>query len=123
MKDVISQGAIAGNPYSPAVLAGGFCFLAGHLGVDAEQRLVDGGIEAQTRKALDNLVATLAAAGLELGAVVRTSVWVTDYADMPAVNKVYAEYFPEQPPARTAFQVPVLPLGASFEIDGVAVAA
>lgn len=123
MKDVISKGAIAGNPYSPAVLASGFCFLAGHLGVDDDQRLVEGGIEAQTRKALDNLAATLAEAGLELSHVVRTSVWVTDYADMPAVNKVYAEYFPEQPPARTAFQVPVLPLGAAFEIDGIAIAA
>ena len=121
MKRVISEGALAGSPYSPAVIAGGFCFLAGHLGTDANQQLPDG-IEAQTRQALDNLSATLAAAGLDRTHVVRTSIWVRDYADMPTVNKIYADYFPDQYPARTAFQTPVLPLDALFEIDAIAVA-
>lgn len=121
MKRVISEGALAGSPYSPAVIAGGLCFLAGHLGIDANQQLPDG-IMAQTRQALDNLSATLAAAGLDRTHVVRTSIWVRDYADMPTVNKIYADYFPNQHPARTAFQTPVLPLDALFEIDAIAVA-
>lgn len=121
MKRVISEGALAGSPYSPAVIAGGLCFLAGHLGIDANQHLPDG-IEAQTRQALDNLSATLSAAGLDRSHVVRTSIWVRDYADMPNVNKIYADYFTDQHPARTAFQTPVRPLDALFEIDAIAVA-
>lgn len=118
-RTVVSEGAVGAGYYSPAVTVGGLCFLAGHLGVDEQDRVV-GDVEAQTRRALDNLVTTLRRAGLDLAAVVRTSVWVRDYADMPVVNRVYAEYFPTDPPARTAFQTAVLPLGAAVEIDGVA---
>jgi 2-iminobutanoate/2-iminopropanoate deaminase len=120
-KTVVREGAVSAGHYSPAVTAGGLCFLAGHLGVDEQERLV-GGVEEQTRQALENLTTTLRRAGLERSDVVRASVWVRDYADMPVVNKVYAEYFPTDPPARTAFQTPALPLDAAFEIDAVAVA-
>ena len=80
MKRVISEGAIAGSPYSPAVIAGGLCFLAGHLGINDNLDLMDG-IEAQTRRALDNLAATLGRAELSLEHIVRTSIWVRDYSE------------------------------------------
>jgi 2-iminobutanoate/2-iminopropanoate deaminase len=119
-KKFVSEGAVGVGYYSPAVLAGGVCYLGGHLGVDEHDRLV-GDVKAQTRQALDNLQATLHRAGLALTNVVRIGVWVRDYADMPAVNTVYAEYFPSQPPARTAFQTPALPLEAAVEFEGIAV--
>lgn len=87
-KSVVREGAVSAGHYSPAVTAGGLCFLAGHLGVDEEERLV-GGVEEQTRRALENLTTTLRRAGLERSDGVRASVWVRDYADMPIVNKVY----------------------------------
>jgi 2-iminobutanoate/2-iminopropanoate deaminase len=113
------EGRTAG-PYSPAVIAGGFCFVAGQVGVDGSGRLADG-IEAETRQALDNVRSILERAELDMSHVVRSTVWLTEMGDFRAMNAVYATYFESDPPARVTVQVAALPLGASIEIDAIAV--
>lgn len=113
----------AGAPYSQAIRAGGFLFCAGQVGLDpVSGALVDGGVEAQTRRLLDNVKAVLAGAGLDLADVVKTTVFVTDLADFGALNAIYAEYFTSDPPARSTVQVAALPAGAVVEIEVVALA-
>ncbi len=111
----------AGAPYNQAIRAGNFVFCAGQIGLDPETgALVEGGIEAQTRRVLDNVVAVLAGAGLTPRHVVKTTVFVADLADFAAVNAIYAEYFTHDPPARSTVQVAALPAGAAVEIEVVA---
>jgi 2-iminobutanoate/2-iminopropanoate deaminase len=123
---IVTDGApkpFAGAPYNQAIRAGGFVFCAGQVGLDPESgALVEGGIEAQTRRALDNIRAVLAGAGLGLEAVVKTTVFVTDLGDFAAMNAIYAEYFTTDPPARSTVQVAGLPAGAVVEIEVVAAA-
>ena len=109
------------GPYSQAVLAGGFLFTAGQVGLDpATGKLVEGGVEAQARRALANLREVLLAAGSDLHHVVKTTVFVTDMADFTRVNGVYAEVFGDHRPARSTVQAAALPLGALVEIEAVA---
>ena len=111
------------GPYAQGVAGGGFVFLSGQIALDPERgRLVDGSIEEETRRVLTNLRAVLAADGLDLDALVRTTVYLTDLADFPRVNQVYAEFFQEPFPARATVQVAGLPRGARIEIDGIALA-
>jgi 2-iminobutanoate/2-iminopropanoate deaminase len=112
------EGRVAG-PYSPGVVAGGFCFVAGQIGVGGDGTLPSG-IEAQTRNALDNVKGVLERAGLALHHVVRTTVYLTDIADFQTMNGVYADYFETEPPARVTIAVAALPLGAVVEIDAIA---
>lgn len=110
------------GPYSQAVAAGGLLFVSGQLGlVPATGKLADGDTAAQARQALDNLQSILVAAGAGLENVVKTTVLLKDMADFAEVNRVYAERFPERPPARAAYEVAALPLGALVEIEAVAV--
>jgi 2-iminobutanoate/2-iminopropanoate deaminase len=110
------------GPYSQAVRAGDFIFTAGQIPLDpATGHMVEGGIEAQTRQALTNLSAVLEAAGTALANVVKTTVFLTDIGEFKLMNSVYAEFFPDAPPARSAVQVAALPLGARVEIESVAV--
>lgn len=112
------------GPYSQAVRVGNFVYSAGQLGLDPKTgRLVEGGIEAQTRQALMNLQAVLEAAGSSLGHVVKTTVFLQDINDFKAMNGVYAVFFAQDPPARSAVQVAALPLGGLVEIEAVAVLA
>jgi 2-iminobutanoate/2-iminopropanoate deaminase len=83
-------------------------------------KMVDGGIEAQTERVLQNLEAVLTAGGATLRSVVKTTVYLVDLGDFPAMNAVYGNFFPEDPPARATVQVVKLPAGASVEIDAVA---
>jgi 2-iminobutanoate/2-iminopropanoate deaminase len=85
--------------------------------------MVEGGIEAQTDRVLMNLEAVLAAGGATLAAVVKTTVFLADLADFPAMNAVYGRYFPEDPPARATVQAARLPAGARVEIDAIAITA
>ena len=121
---VASEGAPAAiGPYSQAIKAGMFVFASGSLGMDpASGELVSGGVEAQTRQALNNLSAVLTQAGTSLGGVVKTTVFLADIGDYGAVNAVYAEFFPDAPPARSAVQVAALPRGAAVEIEVIALA-
>jgi len=105
--------------YSHAVRAGGFVFVTGQLGVDpATNRLVAGGIEAQTHQVMRNLVTVLAGAGASLNRVVMVRIYLVDFGDYPAMNAVYASYFAAgRYPARTTVGVTGLALGAAVEID------
>jgi len=109
------------GPYSQAVVAGSLLFLSGQIPLDPERgTIVEGSIEDETRQVLKHLAAVLAAEGLTLDAVVRTTVFLTDLEDFPRVNQAYAEFFTEPFPARATVQVAALPRGARVEIDAIA---
>jgi 2-iminobutanoate/2-iminopropanoate deaminase len=110
------------GPYSQAIERDGWVFLSGQIPLDPKTgKLVEGEIEAQTQRVLANLASVLEAAGLRLGNVVRTTIYLVDLAHFPRVNTVYAEHFSSEPqPARATVQVAALPLGASVEIDAIA---
>jgi 2-iminobutanoate/2-iminopropanoate deaminase len=109
------------GPYSQAIKAGGFVFVAGEKGIDpATGKIVEGGIQAETRRTLDNIKGILAAAGATMDDVVATSVYMVDLNDFGAMNEVYAEYFVKNPPGRTTVGVTALPAGAAIEITATA---
>ncbi|MEQ8663415.1 MAG: RidA family protein [Gammaproteobacteria bacterium] len=109
-------------PLSKAVRAGDFVFLSGQLGLDESGHLADG-IEAQTRHCLRNIRAILAAAGLDVGQVVKATAWLTDIDDFAAYNRVYAETFAAAPPARSTVVSGLALPGAKVEIEVIAYAA
>jgi 2-iminobutanoate/2-iminopropanoate deaminase len=110
--------ALPVGPYSQAIAAGDFVFVAGEKGIDpATNKIVEGGIAAETRQTLENIKAILAAAGLGLDRVVRSVVYMTDLGRFGEMNAVYAEYFPQDPPGRSCVQVVALPAGAHVEIE------
>jgi 2-iminobutanoate/2-iminopropanoate deaminase len=124
VKEIRSSGAPAPvGPYSQAVLHAGLVFASGQIPLDpATGRLVEGPIEAQAERVLENLRAVLEQAGSSLGRVLRTTVYLVDLSLFPRVNAVYARYFTGEPrPARATVQVSALPLGAQLEIDAVAI--
>jgi 2-iminobutanoate/2-iminopropanoate deaminase len=106
-------------PYSPVVVAGDQVFTAGQVGFDGEGNLVEGGVGAQTRQALDNLRACLQAGGCDLADVVKVTAFLDDLGDVEEYNAVYREYFDEPYPARTTVGVD-LPGGILVEIEAVA---
>ena len=109
------------GPYSAAVRVGNFVYTAGQIGIDpATGELVSGGIEAEIRQVLTNLKHILEAAGSSLDNVVKTTVFLRDINDFARMNAVYAEFFPENPPARSAVQAAALPKGVAVEIEAVA---
>ena len=109
------------GPYSQALRSGSLLFCSGQIPLDPDSgQLVEGGIEAQTVRVLDNLVAVLTAADLRLGNVVKTTVFLASMDDFPAMNEVYARYFDEDPPARSTIGVAALPKGARVEIEAIA---
>lgn len=110
------------GPYSQAIAAGGLVFLSGQIALDPERgKLVEGPIEEETRRVLNNLKAVLSAEGLTMNAIVRTTVYLTDLADFPRVNQTYAEFFEEPFPARATVQVSALPREGRVEIDAIAI--
>ena len=109
------------GPYSPAVWAGDTLYISGQIGIDpTTSQLVSDDAAAQADQTLKNLGALIEAAELTFDHVVKTTVILSDLADYPAVNEVYAKYFDAPAPARAAFAVKSLPLGAKVEIDAVA---
>lgn len=109
------------GPYSQAVRAGDFVFTAGQLGlVPGTKDFAGTDIEDQTRQALENLKSVLEAAGSCLKHVVKTTVFLADMGEFARMNAVYAEFFPEAPPARSAIQAAALPLAGRVEIEAVA---
>lgn len=125
-KQIIStdRAPAAVGPYSQAVKVGDFIYTAGQIPLEPQTgSLVEGGIEAQTRQAMENLSAVLEAAGSSLTQVVKTTIFVTDIKDFATVNQVYGSFFSDRPPARSTVQVAALPLGAGVEIEAVAILA
>lgn len=118
-----SSGAFAGQslPFSEAVEVDGLVFLSGQIGVSpGTLELVDGGIDAEARQTMENIGATLVAAGLGFEHVVKCTVMLADMADWPAFNAVYVTYFEPPYPARSAFGASGLALGGRVEVECIA---
>ncbi len=109
------------GPYSQAIVAGGFVFASGQVPIDpATGNFVEGGIKEQTKQSLTNVTHVLAEAGIDLSHVVKTTVFLSDMDNFAAMNEVYATFFSEPFPARSAVAVKTLPKGALVEIEVVA---
>lgn len=124
-KEIVStdKAPAAVGPYSQAVRGGDLLYTAGQLGlVPGTKEFAGTDIESQTRQALANLEAVLEAGGSCLKQVLKTTVFLADMGEFPLMNGVYAEFFPQDPPARSAVQVAALPLGGRVEIEAVALA-
>jgi 2-iminobutanoate/2-iminopropanoate deaminase len=120
-KDVEFLGTNDSYPFSEAVRAGNLLFLSGQLGYDSEAAaLVEGGIQPETKRTLENISETLGKYGATMNDVVKCTVMMADIAEWPAMNEVYATFFPENKPARSAFAGSGLALGARVEIECIA---
>ena len=104
-------------PFSPAVQVGSMLYLAGQIGTDSTNRLVPGGIEPETRQTMANIADILRRSGSSMDRVVKCTVMMADMAEWPAMNAIYATYFPDNYPARSAFGTNGLALGARVEIE------
>ncbi len=114
-------GAVPGLPFSPAVRVGNVLYLSGQIGnLPGTTQLVAGGIQAETRQALENLRAVLEAAGSSLDRVFKCTVYLADIGDYGRMNEVYATFFPRDPPARSTVAGSGLALGARVEIECLA---
>ena len=109
------------GPYSAGIETEQFVFSSGQLGIDPNTgEIVVGGIQNETKQALENLKSILEAGGSGINMVVKTTVFLKDINDFSKMNEIYALYFGNLPPARSAFQVGALPKGASVEIEAIA---
>ena len=116
-----SEAPKAIGPYSQAVKAGGLVFTSGQIALDPETGAIAGlDIQTQTRRVLNNLKAVLESAGSSMGLVVKTTVYLKNMGDFAAMNSVYGEYFPGEPPARSTVEVARLPKDVLVEIEAVA---
>ena len=116
------KAALPVGPYSQAIQAGDFIFVAGEKGLNPKTgKIVEGGIIAETRQTLENVKAILEAAGGSMDEAVRSVVYMTDMGQFAEMNAVYAEYFTVDPPPRSCVQVVALPAGAHVEIEITAV--
>jgi 2-iminobutanoate/2-iminopropanoate deaminase len=123
LREIVAAGAPRPvGPYSQAIAVGDLVFCAGQIPLDpATGKLVDGPIDVQTTRVLDNVKAVVEAAGSSLARVVKATVFLADLDDFGAMNAVYARYFASDPkPARTTIQAARLPAGARVEIEVVA---
>lgn len=123
MKKVIStpNAPAAIGPYSQAIQVGNLIYTSGQIPIDpATGQFVEGGIKEQTRQSLSNIQAILQEAGLTMASVVKTTVFLADMADFADMNSIYAEFFTEPYPARSAVAVKTLPKNALVEIEVVA---
>ena len=108
-------------PFSPAVRVGDVLYLSGQIGTDSTGKLVAGGIEAETRQTMENIRDVLVRTGSSLDRVVKCTVMMADMREWPAMNTVYATFFPSNRPARSAFGATGLALSARVEIECIAV--
>ena len=121
---VRTEGAPApfqGAPYSQAIVANGFVFVAGQVGLQPDHTELVEGIAEQTEQTFDNLQAILEEAGSGLDRIVKTTVFLDDFGDFAAMNEVYARRIGANPPARSTVEVAGLPSGAKVEIEAIAV--
>ena len=123
MKKIISapDAPAAIGPYSHAVQVDNLLFASGQIPLDpVSMKIVEGGIEAETKQVMKNIEAVLNAAGLTFAHVIKATVFLADMTDFQAMNRIYTETFPENPPARSCYQVAALPAGATVEIEVIA---
>ena len=116
-----AKGTEAVGPYSQAVKVGNILFVSGQIPLEPQSgTLVEGDIESQTMRALENLGAILHAEGLDFRDVVKTTLYIKDMEKFEVINRIYAKYFQQGPPARACVEVSKLPRGAAIEIEAVA---
>ena len=116
-----SKAPNAIGPYSQAIKINKMVFLSGQIAIDPEsQQFIEGDIETQTRRVLDNLKSVVEASGSSLENVVKTTIYLTDMNDFSKVNEIYATYFSSGKPARSTVCVAALPKNAKVEIDAIA---
>lgn len=121
MKKIESNLAPAAvGPYSQAIDTGNLVFLSGQLGIDRQTGMMVDGLEAQTHQAFRNIQYVLAEAGLTLANIAKVTVFLNDIQDFSRVNEIYASYFKQPYPARSAFQVAALPMNGLVEIEVIA---
>jgi 2-iminobutanoate/2-iminopropanoate deaminase len=121
-KVITFENTPAKRPYSPAVEANGTLYVSGQIAIDQSTgKLIEGKIEEQTRQVLKNLKNVIEKAGYTMDNVVRCTVLLSDITFYSTVNQIYVEFFPKDPPARMAYAVKDLPMGALIEIDATAV--
>ena len=123
MKKIIASDAApkAIGPYSQAVVHAGIAYLSGQIPLDpATNKLIEGGISAQTERVLENIRAVLEACGASLDSVLKTTVFLKDMGDFALMNETYQRYFPNSAPARSTVQAARLPRDVSIEIDAIA---
>jgi 2-iminobutanoate/2-iminopropanoate deaminase len=123
MKTVIftEKAPKAIGPYSQAIEINGMLFVSGQIPIDpATSKIVEGGIKEQTEQVMKNISAILAEAGYTFADVVKSTCLLSDMDNFAAMNEVYGKYYPENPPARAAYAVVKLPLGALVEIETIA---
>ncbi|MDD7175659.1 MAG: Rid family detoxifying hydrolase [Clostridiales bacterium] len=115
------KGPAAVGPYSTATIAGGIIYLSGMIGIDpAVQKPVEGGTLAQAKQAFENIKTVLGELGATIDDVLKTTVYLTDIGEFGEVNKLYAQYFGPDFPARTCVEVSKLPMGLSIEVECIA---
>lgn len=114
--------AKAVGPYAQGTRVGNLVFASGQLPIDPTTGAIPDGVEAQTRQSLANLAAVLAAGGASLASIAKTTVFLKNMDDFAAMNGVYAEHFPEAPPARSTVEVARLPRDVLVEIEAIALA-
>lgn len=110
----------AAGPYSTAIEAGDFIFISGQLGIDPQSGEPLKDINQAARQSLASIRTILSEIGLDMRNIVRTTIYLKNMADFPAINEIYAEFFPADPPARSTVEVSHLPKGALIEIDAIA---
>ncbi len=116
-----NKAPLAIGPYSQAIVTGNLVFASGQIAINPEtNEVAEGGIEAQARQVLTNITNLLEAAGTSISKAVKTTVFMADMADFATVNSIYAEYFTEPYPARSAVAVKSLPKGVLIEIEVIA---
>lgn len=108
-------------PYSQGIDAGSHVFVSGQLGLGPAGEAIPDAVDEETRRVLRNIEAVLGAAGLTMRDVAKTTIFMTDFDDYEAMNRVYAEFFAEAPPARSTVKVAGLLAGARIEIEAIAV--
>ena len=124
MKNVIftDKAPKAIGPYSQAIEINGMLFISGQIPIDpATSKIVDGAIKEQTEQVMKNIGAILKSAGYDYSDVVKSNCLLSDMDNFAAMNAVYGKYYPENPPARAAYAVVKLPMGALVEIETIAV--
>lgn len=120
-KIIVLNKLPAAGPYSTAVEANGFIFLSGQLPVNPDTGGVIIDIRDATRQVLANIQSVITATGLTMSDIVKTTIFLKDISDFPVVNEIYAEYFPQAPPARSTIEVSNLPKGVPIEIEAIAI--
>jgi 2-iminobutanoate/2-iminopropanoate deaminase len=119
-KIIVSEKLPVFGPYSAAVEANGLIFVSGQIPVNPATGKIISDIKSATRQVLNNIKTILDAVGVPIIGVVKTTIFLTNIADFPAVNEVYAEFFTHEPPARATVEVNALPKGAHIEIEAIA---